>query len=160
ENVIFVPVLPKSLSYEKCRISNTDDDDNAGKILYKHFNKFNPDVPRKEKDRERWYYPFKNDQKVIKAQIEADAKKAGYEGEDWSEKIKYYRGQVMYLNLTPKFRYAISKFDSVFNDLDTEFRIGVYGNNMTREGFLGKLAVLTKGLDEEQAEQVKTDIAN
>ena len=160
ENVKFIPVLPKSLSYDMCRISNTDDEDNPGKILYKHFNKFNPDIPRKEKDREKWYYPFKNDQDVVKAQIKADAKKAGYEGEDWTEMIQYYRGQVMYLNLTPKFRYAVSKFDSVFNDLDTEFRISVYTNNMTREGFLGKLCVLTKGLDEEAAYAVKEDIAN
>ncbi len=160
ENVNFVPVLPKSLSYEMCRIGNNDDDDNPGMILYKHFSKLDPSVPRKEKDREKWYYPFNNDQDVIKAQIKADAKKSGYEGDDWTEMIQYYRGQVMYLNLTPKFRYAVSKFDSVFNDLDTEFRIGVYTNNMTREGFLGKLCVLTKGLDEEKAEAVKEDIAN
>ena len=51
------------------------------------------------------------------------------------EMIKHYRGQVMYLNLTPKYRYAISKFESVFNDLDTEYRIGVYCNTMTRSGF-------------------------
>src|SRR5690606_37361746 len=62
---------------------------------------------------------------------------------------------VMYLNLTPKFRYAVSKFDPVFNDLDTEYRIGVYTNSIVKDGFTGKLAVLTQGLDEETASKVK-----
>jgi hypothetical protein len=155
----FIPVLPKSLNYEMCRISNSDDDDNAGMILHKHFNKFDVNVPRKQKNREKWYYPFSKKQSVIKAQINKDAKEAGYEGEDWTEKLQYYRGQVMYLNLTPKFRYAISKFDSVFNDLDTENRISIYTNSMTRKGFMGKTAILTKGLDTEQAEDVKEQIA-
>src|SRR5690606_36612190 len=151
----FVPVLSKSLSYEMCRISNNDNDGNAGMILYKHFDKFDSSVLRKEKNFEKWYYPFKNEQDVIKAQIKADAEKAGYKGDDWTEMIQYYRGQVMYLNLTPKYRYAVSKFDSVYLDLDSEYRISVYVNQFARGGFLGKTAVLTKGLDEESAEKVK-----
>ena len=66
-------------------------------------------------------------------------KKGGYKGEDWAGKLQYYRGQVfLYVNLTPKFRYAISKFDSVYNDLDTEYRVGVYTNTMTRGGSWGR----------------------
>lgn len=158
-DIIFLPEQPKSLNYHNCRISNSDDDGNEGMILYKIFNKRDASLTKKEKDIEKKYYPFNPKQSVVRAQINADAKKAGYEGDDWSEKIKYYRGQVMYLNLTPKFRYAVSKFDSVFNDLDTEYRIGVYFNTSTRGGFLGKLAILTQGLDEEVAEQVKQDMS-
>lgn len=157
-NPIFLPYIPKSLDYNKCRISKDDDDGNAGMILYKVFNKHDKSITKQEKDYKKKYYPFNPKQEVLKAQIKRDAKESGYDGEDWSEMIKYYRGQVMYLNLTPKYRYAISKFDSVFNDLDTEYRISEYCNTMTRGGFLGKTAVLTQGLDEEQEEEVKEDI--
>ena len=156
--VIFLPKTPKSLNYNKCRISQEDDDGNKGMILYKNYNKHDRNLTKKEKDYKRKYYPFNPRQAVVMAQINADAKAAGYDGEEWSEKIKYYRGQVMYLNLTPKHRYAISKFDSVFNDLDTEYRIGLYTNKITKDGFLGKLAVLTQGLDEETAKRIKETV--
>src|SRR5690606_7514897 len=120
-DVMFIPTQPKSLNYNKCRIEEPDDEGNEGMIFYKNWNKFDKEVTKKEKKYERRFYPFNTDQNVIKAQIKADAKKKGIESEDWSELIKHYRGQVMYLNLTPKYRYAVSKFDSVFNDLDTEY---------------------------------------
>lgn len=155
DNIIFLPKQPKSLIYHNCRISNQDDDGHDGMILYKIYNKNETSVTKKEKKVKKKYYPFNKNQEVVKAQINVDAKEAGYIGDDWSEKIKYYRGQVMYLNLTPKFRYAVSKFDPVFNDLDTEYRIGVYTNSIVKDGFTGKLAVLTQGLDEETASKVK-----
>ena len=160
EDVIFLPNQPKSLDYNKCRISNDDDDGNSGMILYKNYNKLDTTLTREEKNAKKKYYPFNPDQNVVKAQINADAKLAKYDGEDWAGKIKYYRGQVMYLNLTPKYRYAVSKFDSVYNDLDTEYRLGVYSNTITRGGFLGKTAVLTQGLDDEASKQVKEDVSN
>ena len=159
DDVIFLPKQPKSLDYNKCRISNEDDDENKGMILYKNFNKLDTTLTAKQKKQSKRYYPFNPNQSVVMAQINADAKEAGYEGEVWNEKIKYYKGQVMYLNLTPKYRYAISKFDSVFNELDTEFRISLYFNTATKEGFLGKTAVLTQGLDDAASKQVKEDIA-
>ena len=157
-NVMFLPHIPKSLDYNKCRISEKDDEGNEGTILYKSYNKQDQNLTKKEKDFEKRYYPFNPNQEVVKAQINTDAKLAGYDGDVWGEKIKYYRGQVMYLNLTPKFRYALSKFDSVFNDMDTEFRISLYCNKVTKDGFLGKTAILTQGLDEEQVDGVKEDI--
>jgi len=156
--VIFLPKTPKSFDYNKCRISQEDDDGNKGMILYKNYNKNDRTLTKKEKDYKRKYYPFNPKQAVVKAQINADALAAGYKGDDWSEKIKYYRGQVMYLNLTPKHRYAVSKFDSVFNALDTEYRILLYINKIVKDGFLGKLAVLTQGLDEETAKNLKETI--
>lgn len=157
-DVIFLPCLPKSLDYNKCRVSSDDDDGNKGMILYKNFNKQNKNLTKKEKDYSKKYYPFNNNQDVIKAQIIADAKGKVEDDAPWVEKIKHYRGQVMYLNLTPKYRYAISKFDSVFNDLDTEYRISLYCNSITKDGFLGKTVVLTQGLEEEQEEDVKEDV--
>jgi len=153
--VIFMPKQPKSLDYNKCRISKEDDDENKGMILYQNFNKLDTSLTAKQKKQSKKYYPFNPNQLVVMAQINADAKEAGYEGEVWAEKIKHYRGQVMYLNLTPKYRYAISKFDSVYNDLDTEYRVSVYFNTMTRGGFLGKTAVITQGLDKGDDDLVK-----
>lgn len=156
--VIFMPHIPKSLDYNKCRISEKDDKGNEGTILYKNYNKFDPNLTTKEKNYEKRFYPFNNNQEVIKAQINTDSKKAGCLNDDWNSKIKHYTGQVLYLNLTPKYRYSISKFDSVFNDLDTEYRISLYSNGITKDGFLGKTAILTQGLSEEDSEELKKDI--
>lgn len=159
EDVVFLPEQPKSLDYHKCRVSKDDDDENKGMIVYKVFNKLDSSLTRQEKNSEKKYYPFNPDNNVVRTQIEHDAKLANYSGDDWAGKIKHYRGQVMYLNLTPKFRYAVSKFDSVYNDLDTQYRLSVYSNTMTRGGFLGKTAILTQGLDEPASEQIKEDVA-
>src|SRR5690606_21713702 len=123
------------------------------------FNKFDTSIRREKQNESMLIYPFSDNQKVIKAQIKADAKKKKVDSEDWTELIQHYRGQVLYLNLTPKYRYALSKFDSVYNDLDSEARISTYINTMVRKGFIGKTVVLTQGLDEEQSEQIYEDIA-
>jgi hypothetical protein len=159
EKGMFVPVILKSLDYNKCRISKPDDEGNEGMIMVKNFNKFDPSIPREKQNGSMLFYPFSDNQNVIKAQIKADAKKKKIDSEDWTELIQHYRGQVLYLNLTPKYRYALSKFDSVYNDLDSEARISTYINTMVRKGFIGKTVVLTQGLDEEQSEQIYEDIA-
>lgn len=153
EGVSLVPDKPKSLDYNKCRISREDDNGYPGMIVYKNFNKNDTSLTRQEKDQKRMYYPFNPNQDVVMAQIKSDANKAGYKGDDLAGMLKHYRGQVMYLNLTPKYRYAVSKFDSVYSDLDTEYRISGYFNTSTRGGFLGKMAVLIQGLDEETTKQ-------
>src|SRR5690606_11566889 len=159
ENGVFVPVILKSLDYNKCRISKPDDEGNEGMIMVKNFNKFDPSIPREKQNGSMLFYPFSDNQNVIKAQIKADAKKKKVDSEDWTKLIQHYRGQVLYLNLTPKYRYALSKIDSVYNGLDSEARISTYINTMVRKGFIGKTAVLTQGLDEEQQEQIYEDIA-
>lgn len=152
DNFKIIPVLPKSLNYENCRISKPDDESNEGMILVGDF--------KDARAKKKWFYPFSTDQEVIKAQINRDASEAKIISDDWSEKIKYYRGQVLYLNLTPKYRYAHSKFDSAFLDLDTEFRILTYINGFSRGGFLGKTAVLTVGIEEEVEGKMMEDIQN
>src|SRR5690606_15275619 len=63
--------------------------------------------------------------------------------------VKHYRGQVFYLNMTRKYKYALSKFDSVVNDADSEFRFSLFVNREMRTGFLGKVIAIIKGEDEE-----------
>lgn len=139
------------IDYHKCRKGDSDDSENEGKIWFGDFS--DRGYGSKEKD---WYYPFSTNQNVIKAQILSDSKK--FEDDDIAKKIKHYRGQVIYVNTTPKFMYAISPFDSVYNDMDTEYRISLYGNKIIREGFLGKTMVLVKGLNEEESESMRDKV--
>lgn len=145
------------LDYSKVRHSKEDDDLNKGSYIYKDWAKKavfgdNSNKPKK-------YYPYNPDQNVILAQIDADYKKSGGDiKDDLDKKLPYYTGQVYYWNLTPKFRYAIAPIDPVYNDADSEARIQVYNNRGIRTGFLGKVAVLTQGLDEETAKNINSDI--
>ena len=153
-------VIPKTLDildYVKCRKGREDDDNNDRKVFYKDF------AEKKamfEKTKEtKWFYPFDKTQKVVVAQIKADyTAKKGEFTDDIAEMLPHYRGQVYYLNLTPRFKYALSPVDSVCNDADSEFRISNYVNSNVREGFLGKTMVLTQGLDEEKAKEIELQI--
>lgn len=143
------------LDYKKCRVSKEDGDENAGKVWMKDWE--NPTGYGKSDA--RWYYPFSNNQTVIRAQIERDFE-AKHPDEDFDIELalKTYRGQVMFLNLTPEYVYPLSFFDSVFNDCDTDFRISLYNNSNTRNGFLGKVIVVAQGIDDENYEKFEKDI--
>lgn len=148
------------LDYSRCRIDKEDDENNFGKIRYKDYA-----LKRSANAKERWYYPYNPDQNVLRAQIKADyaeAKKIKTvpDDADFAEMIQHFRGQVFYLNLTPEYKYALSPFDSVYNHCDTEYRISLYINGEWRNGMLGKVAILTQGLDEDVADKIKSDIAN
>lgn len=132
------------LDYHRMRIGIEDDAENAGKFWDGDFGGEKKGWSAK-KDKE-FYYPFSTNQRVIQAQIEADAKESTVE--TIADKLRIYRGQVMYLNTTPRFIYSISPMDAVFNDMDTEYRIGLYSNKVVRSGFLGKKVILFKELDE------------
>lgn len=167
ENAEIKPIALTILDYVKSRKDKSDDDENKGKIWFGNYDTSEKKLFSAKKDEEKkWYYPFSKDENVILSQIRNDnkeaLKKAKKDGKEMelSEMIESYRGQVYYMNLTPDFEYAVSVFDSVFNDCDTEYRIGVYANTNTREGFLGKLAVLVSGLSETASEKIKEDIAN
>lgn len=148
-----VPKMPKVLDYRHCRIAKRDDSDFQGKIYVKDWK----DRSLRSK-KAKWYYPFNNNQDVLLAQIFNDAKLQGVGELTLENSIPHFRGQVYYLNLTPQLDYALSLFDSVYNDCDTEYRISLYSNNVLRTGFLGKIAVVTQGLDEQQSEQIDNDV--
>lgn len=153
-----VPKQLDVLNYEKCRKQKEDDAGYDGRIYYKDF--CEKKTHRGKKTEDKWYYPFNSNPDVVKAQIKAD-----YDGEivtdqDFLTALKHYRGQVYYLNLTPQYEYAVAPVDSVYNDADSEYRISLYTNMQVRSGFLGKTAVLTQGLEEEQEEDIKKDILN
>lgn len=141
------------LDYCRPRKQNSDDEDYSGKVFVNEWCD-KKQVAKKKKDC-KWYYPFNNDVEVVKTQMQADAKK----GTTLEQMIKSYRGQVFYLNTTPEYEYALSRFDAVYNDCDSEYRFGLYTNNELRTGFLGKVLVVTQGIDDEKAEDIKADMA-
>ena len=57
------------LDYKKCRITKEDDDENAGKIYFRDWEK-----PEGKDNKANWFYPFSNSQDVILAQMKADFK--------------------------------------------------------------------------------------
>lgn len=99
-------------------------------------------------DKTQWYYPFNDDKEIVKSQMIADCKAVGIEEPTLAEMIKHQRGQVLYLNMTPKYIYALPLIDSVYNDCDTEFRLSLYNNTQTRRGFLGQ-TVMVRYYDED-----------
>ncbi|HET8838034.1 MAG TPA: hypothetical protein VFM82_03480 [Flavobacteriaceae bacterium] len=156
----FVPVSNKLdvLDYSNTRISKEDDNEYNGRIYYKDYQckKVNYGKDRSE-TKDEWFYPYNSSADIIISQMKADARKALGRKKDElvtiEEMVKHYRGQVLYVNLTPRYKYALSKFDSVFNDADSEYRFSLYVNTQMRSGFLGKTAVVMQGLDEEDEEQ-------
>lgn len=107
----------------------------------------------------KWYYPYNGDNKVIRAQMLNDCRLKGIDSPTMEQLIQNYRGQVYYLNLTPEYIYALPLGDSVYNDMDTEFRISLYNNTQTRKGFLGKTIVVKYEEDEDSAEEFDSELA-
>ena len=150
------------LDYSNCRISKEDDNEYPGKVWYKDFQNKKTFYGQRKDDVSTWYYPYNPNPEVVGAQMRADARAGlglGKNDEVTIEQmIKHYRGQVYYMNLTPRYKYALSKFDSVFNDSDSEFRFSLYVNREMRTGFLGKVIAITQGLDEGDDEQISEDL--
>lgn len=138
----FVTDKIEVLDYHGMRIGIEDDNENDGKFWEFDAN----DKKGFKQAKKKFYYPFSNSQRAIKAQIEADSKDTN--AQTIAEKLQHYRGQVMYLNTTPRFVYAVSPFDSAYNDMDTEYRIGLYSNKVFRSGFLGKKMILFKEIQQ------------
>lgn len=151
ENGDPVPSSLDVLDYARCRIEEVDDNKNPAKIIYSDFEEVKgrtvKSIYSNKGKKKTKYYPFNPNKEIVGSQIIADGG------------IENYRGQVFYLNLTPRYKYALSKFDPVFNDMDSEFRFGLYVNTQMRKGWTGKTIILAQGLDEETEEQVQKDIS-
>lgn len=108
-------------------------------------------------DDAKWFYPYNSNPKVILRQMQNDCKLKKIDNPTAQDLIRNYRGQVYYMNLTPKYVYALSLADAVYNDLDTEFRISTYNNTQTRSGFLGKTIFVKYAEEEEAAEDFEDE---
>lgn len=158
ENGVLRPTLD-ILEYTKCRIGKEDDNNFISKYWLKDCSVTKRSFGSKEKTSE-WFYAFNDNENVILNQIKADylATDPKEKEADLATMLPYYRGQVYYMNLTPEFKYALSPFDAVYNQMDWEYRYAMYVNRSVRTGFLGKTYVVTAGLDEEENNTVDEDI--
>lgn len=150
-----VPKTPDVLDYSNCRITKEDDNEYPGRVFYKDYSHESASFTFRNDTEKKWYYPFNPNPEIVKAQMKTDAKD---KYADIEKMVRSYRGQVLYLNLTPRYKYALSKFDSVFNDMDSEYRFSLYVNTQMRTGFLGKTAVITQGLDEQDKKREKQNL--
>jgi hypothetical protein len=144
----------KVLNSTDCRKQINDDNGNAGKIIVKEWFKENKIFGKDKSKSEKWYYPFNDNEKVVRAQIEKDFGQP-LTTENIADALLKYRGQVYHINLTPEYHYALPLWDSVYNDMNTEAEISRYFNSQTRNGFLGKTMCVTKGLDAETEKQLQ-----
>jgi len=146
------------LEYTKTRKGKEDDNEYVSKYWFNDYC-IEKSWLNKVNTKAIWYYPYSDDESVTLAQIISDYQEANdtKEEADLAVMLPFYRGQVYYLNMTPEFKYALSPFDAVYNDLDSECRISMYTNRQVRTGFLGKTYLVTSGLDDEDIEQVEAD---
>lgn len=133
-------------------LSKEDDDGFAGKVYKLPLQEKKNLFGKSDSKGAKWYYPFNEDPKVIRAQMKNDCLLKGIENPDTIQMLENYRGQVYYLNLTPKYHYALPPWDSVYDDMDTEYRISRYNNKQARTGWLGK-TVVKKFADDEDDEE-------
>jgi hypothetical protein len=158
ENGVLRPTLDV-LEYTKSRLGKEDDNSFVSKYWLKDCSVEKRIFGSKTTTSE-WFYPFNSDPNVVLSQIKADylATDPKEKEADLATMLPYYRGQVYYMNLTPEFKYALSPFDAVYNQMDWEYRYAMYVNRSVRTGFLGKTYVVTAGLDEEENNTVDEDI--
>ena len=145
----------KVLDYVPMARSKEDDDGFPGKFYFLDQEE-GTDSFAKANDKTTWYYPYNPDPKIIIAQMQNDCKLRKIKDPATSQLIQNYRGQVLYLNLTPKFVYALPLADVVYDDMDTEHRISRYTNNESRRGWLGK-TIITKFEDDQQEDERAED---
>ena len=153
---------PEVLDYANCRESREDDNEYPGRIYLKDWASKKSMFGNRKKEDKKWYYPFNDNPEIVRAQMRSDAaERLGKKKEDVTieEMVTNYRGQVFHLNLTERYKYALSQFDSVFNDMDSEYRFSLYVNTQMRTGFLGKTIFITQGLDEQAEENTGKDLA-
>lgn len=144
----FDPGSLRVLDYVSMAKSQEDGNDYPGKFYYLK-KKDQTKIWNPVETETTWYYPYNDNPKIILEQMKNDCKLKGLSNPSWVELLTNYRGQVYYLNLTPKFVYALPLGDSVYNDMDTEFHISQYQNQQTRNGWLGKTVIVKFDDDEE-----------
>jgi len=135
-NANFEPSSYDVLPYVHCRVGKRDDNKYNGKIAVS--DKW--DNSKLNETDITFINVFNPDKKVVQSQINK------VKGEDLTEKIRRYKGQVLYLNLDDDYVYALSQIDAVMNDCDSEAQASVYKNKSLRKGFFGKTLVVTRPL--------------
>lgn len=159
ERGLFVPNYLHNLNYSKCRVAKKDDIGYEGAIYYSDWGKSGAfDFKKKSA---KWFYPFDNNQDIIKAQLKKDAgitHNNALTEDEIKLMIQRQRGQVLFVNSTPEYTYPLAPIDSAYNDADTEYRISIYANNSARHGFQKKKIIATNNLDTDENNSVNESL--
>lgn len=142
----------KILDYVPMARSKEDDDGYPGKYYFLKYNEKDGKFAKTD-NKTTWYYPYNPDPKVILAQMRNDCKLAEIENPTIEDLVRNYRGQVYYLNMTPKYPYSLPLADVVYDDMNTEYGIARYTNDNVRNGWLGKVIITKFDNDEEEDER-------
>ena len=135
-NANYKPSSYKVLPYTHCRLGKKDDLNYNGKIGVS--DKW--EEAKLKKEDISFLNVFNPKEEVVRSQIEA------IKGETLIDKVKGYKGQILYVNLEDEYVYALSQIDAVMNDCDSEAQASVYKNRSLRKGFFGKQLVVTRPL--------------
>ncbi|MDV4026840.1 hypothetical protein CMT52_21195, partial [Elizabethkingia anophelis] len=137
--------------------SKDDDDGFPGKFYQLDFIDKKEQFKKVDKNT-KWFYPYNADSKVILQQMKNDCKLKGIQDPTPQQLVQNYRGQIYYLNLTPKYPYALPPWDAVYDDMDTEYRISRYNNTQSRSGWLGKTIVKKFDSDDEENKKFNDEL--
>lgn len=136
-NLNFEAVGFKVLPFAQCRLGEKDSKEYNGKILVcKDWTK----KPKKEDV--SVIDVFNPSKKIIEAQVNA------CKGANLVEKIRNYKGQVLFFNMDRRTYYPLARIDSVASECDSEYLASRYKNVTLRNGFFGKTLVVTRPLIE------------
>jgi hypothetical protein len=116
--------------FKYCRFTKIDDSGYTAKIAVydnwdKHAKKF-------DKQKVKEFNVYNVDPIAFAAQVSAN------NGRDAIENAQAWKGQIYFLFLDDQYLYPLSPFDPCYLDMDTENQIGIFKNNMTRNGMLKK----------------------
>lgn len=134
------------LQYEKCRISKEDDRDNRGKIYYQDYSQRNV--------REKWFYPYNPDLKVVNTQRHKDCELLKIKKATPEQLIENYRGQVYFLTFDNSRVYPLAWIHAVRNDCESEYHISLMRNKQIKNGFQKSTVFLTNEMDEEKGDEI------
>lgn len=140
------------LQFEKCRISKEDDAESRGKIYYADYSE--------SRVREKWFYPYNPDLKVINAQRKRDCEILGIKDPTEAQLLQNYRGQVYFVSFDNSRVYPQSWIHAVRNDCDSEFHISLMRNKQIRNGFQKSTWFFTEEMDEEESDVIWETISN
>ena len=157
-NPNYYDVIP----YKKIRRSETDDLGYGGLLYYSDdwgseedssFS-FGSDKQKTKK----YFYPYNSKVSVINEQRKRDIEGKEFltEQKRLEALVKNYRGQLFFVNLEPNTIYPLSFVDVVYNDADTEYRIGLFKNNKIRTGFVEATIIAVREDEEIGDEDIKT----
>jgi hypothetical protein len=135
------------LPFKDYRFSKQDDRGYCSKIGYHNNWEKDGDKEKFKSNDVSWFNTFNPD--AVLTNIEH------------SGGVEKYKGQIFHEFVDDSFIYPLSPFDSVANDMDTEYQVQLFKNREIRNGFSDKIVMnIAEGVSEEEFEDRVNEIKN